>query len=170
MTTKKTATRKNAPRSAPKDKASSHESAPQEPFSNPFGADMFKNFNQQSAFGGTKENPFQAQRQNMESLNEASRLAVEVIKSISTLQTQYMRQTFDDMGAMMRDLVSKPSSPDAVPQQAIRLQNAMARTFDHSSNVANILMNSNQEMSKKSQHSMEDAFEKMSDLMSKYKN
>ena len=44
-------------------------------------------------------------KKNLDALSDAQKMAVEVIKNIAQLQTQFVRQTFEEMHASMRQVL-----------------------------------------------------------------
>jgi len=138
----------------------SHSSA----YTNP-AADMFKAFaagiNKPHAH---KEAVMENHRKNLTAIQDANKMAVEVIKTIAQLQSQYVKQTFEDMNAMMREIMSsssKPASAGNSKSHAEKIKTAMTRAFDHSTNVANVVAKSHQEI----YHKMHDRFSETVDHM-----
>jgi phasin family protein len=86
-------------------------------------------------------------KKNMEAMNDASKMAVEVLKSIAQLQTQYTRQTFEDMSKIVQEMSSSSQNQQwTPPNQTDRLRDMMVRAFDHSNNLSNIMSQSNQKL------------------------
>ena len=101
---KKTDAKKTTKKTEKKAKTS-HSNA----YTNP-AADMFKAF----AAGMNKphvhkEAVMENHRKNLTAIQDANKMAVEVIKTIAQLQSQYVKQTFEDMNAMMREIMSSIS-------------------------------------------------------------
>ncbi len=123
---------------------------------NPFQAmtEMMKKF-QAKAPGGipgpipailNKEDMMKAHKKNMETLSEANKMAVEVMKSIATLQSQYIKKTFEDMSEVMKDFMKPDASKEALRKRSATVQDQIHRAFDHTANVNNILSTSQREM------------------------
>jgi hypothetical protein len=100
-------------------------------------------------------------RRSMESMSDASKTAVEVVKSISNMQSQYMRQMFEDFNAMMKDMSAAPLSPEVIKQQSVRMKDSFSKANEHATAVSNLMMNSNKDLYSKMQNQMHDAFEEM---------
>ena len=148
--------------------------AQREPSSGNPTADMFKAFTQNmKAPQVDRDGMINNHRKNLESINDANKMAIEVMKSISNLQTQYIRQTFEDFNTMLRDMTSTPPSQEQWQNQSSRLKEAMSKAIDHSSSIANIVVKSNADIYSKMQNRMTDSFEGLKDVpasASKYKN
>lgn len=111
-------------------------------------ADAFKSFSEtMKAPTFDRETVIQNHKKNVEAINDANKMAVEVLKTISQLQTQYMRQTFDDIGSMVRDMASTQGKRDQNPMAAHsdRMRQMMTRSFDHSSEIAKLMAKSQQD-------------------------
>jgi hypothetical protein len=142
---------------------------------NPFNMeemkDMFRNFAKMKTPQFDREALMDSHRKNMEAIGETNRMAVEVMKSITQLQTQYVRQAFDDMGAMLRDGVNPAAmGPDSIHRSSNAVQAAFSRAQDHVSNVSNVMVNSSQELAKDAQRRIEENMNMFNQMASKYKN
>lgn len=94
-----------------------------------------------------REAMMKAHRRNMESLTEANKMAVEVMKSITTLQSQYIRKTFEDMSQIMKDFVQKPDlSKETINRQTQRVRDQVHGAFDHSATLSEIISKSQKDM------------------------
>ena len=91
---------------------------------------------------GDKASKFANQRKNMESLTEANKMAIEVLKSISKLQSQYIRQTFEDMNEMMKDMIKIKTKEDW-EKQTDKMKDGMEKATEHGKNLMGILSQSN---------------------------
>lgn len=134
---------------------------------------MFKNFAKMKVPGMDaldKDTFMNNQRQNMEAISDANKMAVEVMRSLANLQSQYMRQTFDDFGNMMREAMANPASPENVNRQNEALQKTMKRTMEYSTNMGDILVGSGQQIAGKAQNHIQDNVNLFNNIVSKYKN
>ncbi|WP_032112103.1 phasin family protein [Candidatus Paracaedibacter symbiosus] len=83
----------------------------------------------------------------MEALTEANKMAIEVMKSIAQLQTQYVKQTFEDMSAIMRDVISHPPvSKEAIEKQSHHVKQQADKAFEHGSTISSTLAKSQKEI------------------------
>ena len=94
------------------------------------------------SFNFDKEAAFAKQRKNIESLTEANKMAIEVLKSISKLQSQYIRQTFEDMNEMMKDMIKIKTKEDW-EKQTDKMKDGMEKATEHGKNLMGILSQSN---------------------------
>ena len=123
--------------------------------------DMFKAFAQQGKAMMDRDAMINNHRKNIEAMNDASKTAMDLLKSVTTLQNQYVRQAFEDFNSMLRDMVQAPQTPEQLEKQASRLKESMTKAMDHTSNVANIIVKTNSDFYKKAQSHAKDAFQEM---------
>lgn len=114
-------------------------------------SEMMKNFGEKTMDAFNKESLMKSHQSNLEALNEASRMAMDVMKSIATLQSQYIRQTFEDMSKMMKETMGQPLNENTNPKEVFsnhagKIKDHVARTFDHTANISNIIAQSQREM------------------------
>lgn len=117
---------------------------------NPFGnmADMFKNMPKMPQID--KETMMKSHKKNLDALNEANKMAVEVMKSITQLQSQYMKQAFEDFATMMKDFMGKANAKDAmkesVEKHSHHVKNHVTRAMEHGANITNTLAKTQKEI------------------------
>lgn len=144
---------------------------------NPFQAmtEMMKKF-QAKAPGGmsgtvpgvlNKEDMMKAHKRNMETLTEANKMAVEVMRSIATLQSQYIKKTFEDMSEVMKDVMKPDNSKEGLRNRNAHIQDQMHRAFDHTANVNNILSKTQREMFDRMYDRYNEGAEEMIDVTKK---
>jgi len=112
---------------------------------NPFQSmqDMMKDMSQKMSGKIDKESMMMSHRKNMEALTEANRMAIEVMKSISQLQSQYVKQTFEDFSSVMKDAMAHPpASKEALNAHAGHIKTHMEKAMNHGSTVAKTLSES----------------------------
>lgn len=120
---------------------------------NPFQdmTDMIKEMGDRSMQSFDKESLMKSHQQNIEALTEANRMAMDVMKSIATLQSQYIKQSFEDMSKIMREMMGQPFDKNADPKDLLTKQSSVvkeqvSRAFEHSTNVTSLLAKSQREM------------------------
>lgn len=116
---------------------------------NPFQSmqDMMKDMSQKMTGNMDKESMMMSHRKNMEALTEANRMAVEVMKSIAQLQSQYVKQTFEDFSSVMKETMAHPpASKEAMSNHAGHVKSHVEKAMSHGSNVAQTLANSQKEI------------------------
>lgn len=117
------------------------------------------------------EHAFNTYRENLNVMGEANRMAMEIMKSIAHIQSQYMKQVFDDFGQMIRENAEpqeNASENKSDPSQ--HFKKAMNRAFDHSAQIADILINSNHELFQNAKKTINDNVSLFNNIMFKYKN
>ncbi len=144
---------------------------------NPFadkGADIYRNFQKkvakESSFGSGQT--FAANKKNMESLQDANRMALEVMRQITALQGRFMQQTFDDVTEMVRENMefSNKTPQEYMADQGERIQMAVSRAMDHSSNLSDIMLKSNQRLFKNVKTQFDEGMKEMHIHLSKMKH
>lgn len=116
---------------------------------NPFEGmqDMMKDMSKKFVGNLDKESMMMSHRKNMEALTEANRMAVEVMKSIAQLQSQYVKQTFEDMASAMKETMSHPPvSKDALSAHAGHVKAHVEKAAKHGSTVASQISKSQKEI------------------------
>lgn len=94
-----------------------------------------------------KQAMMSSHKKNMEALTEANKMAIEVMKSIAQLQSQYVKQTFEDMTSIMRDTLSHPKkSKDMVEKRSHHLKDQVQKAFDHGATITSTLAKSQKEI------------------------
>ena len=93
-----------------------------------------------------KESMMKAHRKNMESLTEANKMAVEVMKNIATLQSQYIKKTFEDMSEMMKGFKKPDTSKEGLQNKTDKVRDQMHRSFDHTANISEIIAKTQRDM------------------------
>ncbi|MES2252512.1 MAG: phasin family protein [Pseudomonadota bacterium] len=123
--------------------------------------DMFKAYAQQGKTTMDRDAMINNHRKNIDAMTDASKTAMDLLKSVTNLQNQYVRQTFEDFNAILRDMIQSQQSPEQLESQALRLKESMSKAIDHTSNIANIVVKTNSEFYKKAQNQVNDSFEEM---------
>ncbi len=100
------------------------------------------------------------QRQNMEILTEVNRVASDLVKQVSQLQTHYIQNVFDDWQKLSKAATTPPSL-QTMNDHMGSLRGQISRTMEHGSHIAGVLMKSNAEIVKTVQN-------RMSDIVSSY--
>jgi hypothetical protein len=76
-------------------------------------------------------------KKNLEAMAEASKVAADVVKSIAQLQSEYVKQTFEDMNKMMGELMSAPAHKADFTKHSGKVSEHMHRSTEHAKAVAN---------------------------------
>ncbi len=105
-------------------------------------AEVFKSFTEKMP-QIDREQILENHRKNLETLGEAQKMAVELLKTVAQLQSQFLRQTFDEMNESLRDVMRNPTSKDRFQTHADKMKETMEKAVDHTSNLANVILKSN---------------------------
>lgn len=113
--------------------------------------DMMKEMGEKSMQSFDKESLMKSHQRNIEALTEANRMAIDVMKSIATLQSQYIKQSFEDMTKIMRDMMGQPFDKNMDPKEVLTKQSnvmgdQVSRAFEHTSNVTSMLARSQKDI------------------------
>lgn len=74
-------------------------------------------------------------QKNMGAITTASKMAAEAFQTISQLQSRYMQESFDELGGVIKTLVTSPATERVnVSQHA--LQEGVSRAMSHGSTLA----------------------------------
>jgi hypothetical protein len=87
----------------------------------------------------------QQHRKNIEALTAANAMAAEVMKSIGSLQTKFIKQAFDEMACYMRECTQNLKPAD-LSKKTEPLRKQVDLMTDHGKNIANILAQSNRQI------------------------
>lgn len=94
-----------------------------------------------------REAMMSSHKKNMEALTEANKMAIEVMKSIAQLQSQYVKQTFEDMTSIMRDTMGhQNSSKEILEKQSNHMKDQVQKAFDHGASITSTLAKSQREI------------------------
>jgi hypothetical protein len=119
------------------------------------------------------EQAFNTYRENLNTMSEANRMAMEIMKSIAHIQSQYIKQVFDDFGQMIRENAEAQQTAEkgnTSTDPAQHFKKAMNRAFDHSAQIADILINSNHELFQTAKKTINDNVSLFNNIMFKRKH
>lgn len=85
-------------------------------------------------------------RKNLEAVAEANKIAMDVIKSVTQLQSQYIRQAFEDMSAMVRDVSAQPFAQETWDKQVSCMKNNINQAVEHSTKMASVVAESHKDI------------------------
>jgi len=110
-------------------------------------------------------------KKNLEVLNQASKKATEVMKSIANLQSQFVKQTFEDLNAMVRGAMSqKPDKNPDFSEPVEMMKNSFQRAVSHAKNEGSMISNSHKEIHARMHERMEEGKEEIKDHLTKSHN
>lgn len=117
-----------------------------------------------------REAMMKAHRKNMEALTEANKTAIEVMKSIAQLQSQYVKQTFEDFTAIMKDAIANPPmSKEVIEKNSARIKEQFTKAWEHGSSITNTLAKSHKEIFEIMQNRAKEGAHESLDMIKKAK-
>ena len=136
---------------------------------------MFKSINPFEFFSANAKNMgvdhekhIDNHRKNMESMAQAHKSALEVMRNVSQMQQKHMQQAFESMAIMIKNLSQKGHTQETWQQHGESLKKHMSNSIDHSMQVASTLSKVHKDASesvksKMAEH-MKSVSEKMKDM------
>lgn len=85
-------------------------------------------------------------RKNIEALTEATKMASDVMRSLTQMQQQYVKQAFESMSSMVKENVNKGVNQDTFKQQAESFKNHMNQSLEHGVTVASVVSKSQKQL------------------------
>ncbi|RZI45405.1 phasin family protein [Candidatus Finniella inopinata] len=85
-------------------------------------------------------------KKNLDALSDAQKMAVDVIKNIAQLQTQFMRQTFEEMQSSFKEVMQSPASKEKLKAHADNVKQSLFKAVDHHSNISDIVLKSHKDV------------------------
>lgn len=133
--------------------------------------ESFENFTQHAKDAKVDHKALiESHQKNLRVLNEANKKAAEVMKSIASLQSQFVKQTFEDFNAMMRGMMTqKAGEPIDFSAHSETLKNTFERTLDHAHKVGNVLSKSGKEIYSNVQDRMEEGKDELKAHLDKHR-
>jgi phasin family protein len=110
----------------------------QKPFANM--GEMFKHMPKVD-----KEEMMKSHRKNIEALSEAHTKAVDVMKSISQLQNEYMKKAFEDFSSSMKDAM-KSKGKEAVEKHTTNVKAHLTNAVEHGKTISTTLAKTQKEI------------------------
>jgi hypothetical protein len=108
-------------------------------------------------------------KKNLEALSNSSKMAADVMKSIASMQSDFVKKTFEDINAMMRGLMTqKPGQPIDLSAHSAVMKSSLQRATDHAKSVGSILSSSSKEIHAKVKDRVEEAKEDVKEHISKH--
>ena len=108
-------------------------------------------------------------KKNLEAISDANKIAADVMKSLAKMQSEFVKQTFEDINEMMRNaMTQKPGQPIDLSNYSDVVKHSLQRTTEHAKNVNNVLSNSGKEIHARVKDRVEEAHEDIKAHISKY--
>lgn len=88
----------------------------------------------------------ESHKKNIEALTQANKMAAEVMRNVTELQQQYIKQAFESMTGMMKDSLQNGVNQDSWKKHTEHLKEHMNRSVDHGTTIANVLTKSHKDI------------------------
>lgn len=133
--------------------------------------EAFEKFSQQAKDAKVDHKAIiESHQKNLRVLNEANKKAAEVMKSIATLQSQFVKQTFEDFNSMMRGMMTqKAGEPTDFTAHVETMKHSFERAIDHAQHVGSIISQSGKEIHASMQTRMEEGKEELKAHLEKHR-
>jgi hypothetical protein len=110
----------------------------------------------------------ESHKKNLKVLSNAHKKTAEVMKSIATLQSQFVKQTFEDLNTVMRSaMTQKAGKPIDLSGHTDTMKNSLHRAVDHAQNISSMLSSSGKEIHASVHERMEESKEEIKAHMAK---
>jgi len=103
-------------------------------------------------------------RHNLDSMSEVNKMVIEMMKTLSQMQTKYMQQAFSDFNHFVRNMMVKKDKIDWSECQE-QMQKSLHGAIDHSINVGQQFIQTHQEVSQKIQEKIQEGTQEMKKSM-----
>ena len=108
-----------------------------------------------------------AQRKNVEALTSANQLAAEGFQAIARRQTEIMRQTFEEAGRTMRDLMEHSAPEDRMAKQTELAKSAFEAALANMRELAEMITKANAEAFDVINRRVAESLDEMRDMIKK---
>jgi hypothetical protein len=95
-----------------------------------------------------KENFIKERSQTLETLSETNKILMDALKTISQLQTQYVKEAFEEMQKLAKNL-SVDHKPSDLKSQNDKMENMVKKNMNHAKKIGSIFMDSQKEIHSK---------------------
>ena len=93
-----------------------------------------------------KEALMASHRKNLDALTEANKTAIEVMKSITQLQKEYLKQTFEDLKTSFKEKVQTVNPKEMASNHASHLKSHVSKAMEHGNTLASTLGQSHKQI------------------------
>jgi phasin family protein len=108
-----------------------------------------------------------AQRKNVEALTSANQLAAEGFQAIARRQTEIMRQTFEEAGRTMRDLMEHSAPEDRMVKQTELAKSAFESALANMRELAEMVAKANSEAFEVINKRVAESLDELKDMIKK---
>ncbi|MBX9976912.1 MAG: phasin family protein [Alphaproteobacteria bacterium] len=86
-----------------------------------------------------RQSRLESHKKKVESITEASKKAADIMKNLSQLQQQYMKEAFESMTNMMKDMMSHGATQEGMQKHTENLKKHLSHAIDHGTTVASVI-------------------------------
>ncbi|MCE2951173.1 MAG: phasin family protein [Alphaproteobacteria bacterium] len=114
-------------------------------------AKTFGKTDQGSAFGGFKmprvdfESVMNSHKKNMEAFSKAQRSAFDTVKTLTQAHQAYLKETFGDMRAHLKEVTQAKTLEEKVEAQTKQVKNSFEKAMNHGKNMASVCQKAQKE-------------------------
>jgi len=108
-------------------------------------------------------------RRNMNLISTTQQIAAETTRAVIQLQTQYMKDVFDQLGEQTKKNMSTLSPEEKVTQQTESTKNTLDQAVEHARNVNTLIAKSNEQIVENVQKSFKESVDESASLGKKTK-
>lgn len=137
-------------------------------YTNPFWNDSFKGFKDNKLPWFDAELALSSYRRNMHLITTTQQIAAETTKAVMQLQTQYMKDVFEQLSEQTKQNMTAPFSPEErVSQQSEKTKTALDQAIEHARTVNSIIATSNEKIIENVQQSFKEGVDESTSVAKK---
>lgn len=100
-------------------------------------------------------------KKSMDAFSDMGKMSMEFSKSIAQMQTAYMKEAFEEVASMAKEMMSAPISYETHKNSMNRVKDSMNKASEHASKVSQMFVKANNDVQHKMQNSMGHMFDEM---------
>ncbi|MBI1208922.1 MAG: phasin family protein [Azospirillum sp.] len=108
-----------------------------------------------------------SQRKNIEAVTAANQLAIEGMQAVVRRQAEILRQTMEETGAMLTEMMGAGSPEEKVTKQAELVKSAFEKALSNMKELAEMVAKSNSEAANVISKRVSDSLEELKTVMAK---
>lgn len=140
-----------------------------ETYTNPFWGDSTKGLKDMKLPWMDSELMLSNYRRNMNFINTTQQIAAETTKAVIQLQTQYMKDIFEQLSEQTKQNISTLSPEEKVSRQSEATKTALDQAIEHARNVNTLISQSNEKIIENVQKRFKESVDESSSLGKKTK-
>lgn len=119
-------------------------------------SNMFESFFKTNPMNFDQESLLSTHKKNIKALSEAGKSASEVVQKISTLQTEYIKDAFENIELFIEGIFKSFSKGELAQVNPNFFKDVIAKSVNHSADVMNVVGKSNKNIYETFQDSYND--------------